>query len=77
MSQTTKQHVAALLENFADYANPDGVDDPWFTLAEINQQFAFEDIADETLVEWLGEMIEEGLVDTEDQEGEAVYRWRN
>jgi hypothetical protein len=77
MNQTRKQDVATLLENFSDYVNPAGELDPWFTLAEINQQFAWDDIPDEILIEWLTEMIEVGLVDTEDQEDEAVYRWQS
>jgi hypothetical protein len=75
MNETTKADVATLLETFTDYVNPDEEHDPWFTLAEINQQFVWDDIPDDTLNEWLREMIEEGHVRMEAQEGEAVYRW--
>lgn len=75
MAETTKAHIEALLENFSDYVNPDGVEDPWFTVAEINQQFAWDDIPEDTLTDWLDELIFEGSVTTEDQDGEAVYRW--
>ena len=40
--ETTKQDVEVLLENFDDYVNPAGDEDPWFTLDEINQQFAWD-----------------------------------
>lgn len=75
MITTTKADVADLLQNFSDYVNPEGDLDPWFTLKEINQQFAWEDIPDDTLTEWLDEMIQDELVTTEDQDGEAVYKW--
>ena len=76
MPETTKEHVEILLENFSDYVNPDGIEDPWFTLAEINQQFAWEDIPEDTLEEWLAELSEEGKVgiQTNDQ-GELEWRW--
>jgi predicted transcriptional regulator len=70
--QTTKQDVADLLENFKDYVNPDGVRDPWFTLAEINQQFAWEDIPEDTLRQWLEELTVEGKVVM----GEPGVEWR-
>lgn len=73
--QTTKEDVAALLENFADYVNPDGASDPWFTLGEINQQFAWEDIPDDTLKEWLGDLFMEGHIQVELQGDSEVYRW--
>ena len=73
--QTTKEDVATLLENFSDYINPSGEEDPWFTLDEINRQFAWEDIPNDTLTGWLEEMIKDGQVATEDQDDEDVYRW--
>lgn len=73
--QTTKEDVAALLENFADYVNPEGKLDPWFTLSEINQQFAWDDVADDVLTAWLNDLVLANKAVTEIQEGEAVYRW--
>ena len=70
--QTTPQDVAALLENFADYTNPAGDVDPWFTLGEINQQFAWDDISEPILREWLSKMAN---VVTTVQDGEDVWRW--
>lgn len=61
--ETTKQDVEVLLENFNDYVNPAGDEDPWFTLDEINQQFAWEDIPDAQLRAWLTELIAEGKVE--------------
>ncbi len=69
--ETTREDVATLLENFADYVNPDGQEDAWFTLVEINQQFAWEDIDDGALAEWVSELIREGKVT---QKGNEV-RW--
>ncbi len=64
MAVTTERgDVEVLLANFADYRNPDGEEDPWFTLDEINQQFAWEDIPDEQLRVWLTELIAEGKVE--------------
>lgn len=60
--ETTPRDVATLLETFADYVNPDSEPDSWFTLTEINQQFAWEDIPDETLEEWLQELVSSGKV---------------
>ena len=75
MTTTRKFHVEVLLKNFANYVNPEGEHDPWFTLPEINQQFAWEDIPDSTLEEWLQEMIESGDVRTDVQDNEMVYAW--
>ena len=61
--ETTKQDVEVLLENFDDYVNPAGDENPWFTLDEINQQFAWEDIPDEQLRVWLTELIAESKVE--------------
>ncbi len=72
---TTEEDVAILLENFTNYHNTMGVEDPWFTLDEINQQFAWTDIPHDKLRDWLDKLIFEGRVDTTDQDGEAVYRW--
>lgn len=72
--ETTRQDVEVLLENFDDYVNPAGKADPWFTLNEINQQFAWEDIPDVELRAWLIELVAEGKV-------EALvggkWRWRS
>lgn len=73
--QTTKQDVADLLENFQGYVNPDGVSDPWFTLTEINQQFAWDDIPDDTLKEWLGDLFMDGHIEVELQQDGEAYRW--
>lgn len=64
MSETTKQEVVDLLENFKDYVNSDGVEDPWFTLDEINQQFAWDDIPHNVLRRWLKELVAEGNVES-------------
>lgn len=69
--ETTKQDVEVLLKNFDDYVNPEGVENPWFTLDEINQQFAWEDIPDSVLEGWLSLMVDAGKV--ENQEGK--WRW--
>ncbi len=71
--ETTAKDVAHLLETFADYVNPDGEDDPWFTLAEINQQFAWEDIPDDLLTEWLTELSFAGKVEVSTDGPE--WRW--
>ena len=60
--ETTLDDVAVLLETFADYVNPNGDKDPWFTLVEINQQFAWEDIPEITLADWLSELVRAGKV---------------
>ena len=74
--KTTKQDVADLLENFADYVNPETRQpDPWFTLSDINQQFAWDDIPDETLKEWLGDLFMEGHIEVELQQDGEAYRW--
>lgn len=70
-TQTTKEDVATLLENFVDYENPDGKFDPWFTLNEINQQFAWVDIDSQTLFSWLDELEAEGKV----QHVGEKWRW--
>ncbi len=62
-TETTREDVAQLLENFVDYVNPDGDEDPWFTLVEINQQFAWEDIPEGTLADWIAELIRAGQVE--------------
>ncbi len=73
MADTTeRKDVEALLTNFADYRNPEGEEDPWFTLDEINQQFAWEDIPDTQLKVWLAELMAEGKVEARDGEG---WRW--
>lgn len=69
--QTTKLHVQALLENFAEYVNPEGQWDPWFELGEINQQFALEDVSEDQLYSWLQDFVDEGLV----EQGPEGYRW--
>ena len=69
--KTTKQDVQVLLENFDDYVNPAGDENPWFTLDEINQQFAWDDIPDSVLEGWLSLMVDAGKV--ENQEGK--WRW--
>jgi len=73
--QTTKQEVADLLENFAEYVNPNQEHDPWFTLAEVNRQFAWDDIPDGELTEWLNQLVAEGFAVTEEQDGERVWAW--
>jgi hypothetical protein len=75
MNETTKEDVAVLLQNFEDYVNPDGDLDPWFTIEEINQQFAWDDVDDQTLDEWLTELEEEGLATSEIQQNVRVWRW--
>ncbi len=73
MADTTERRdVEVLLTNFADYRNPEGEEDPWFTLDEINQQFAWEDIPDAQLKTWLAELMAEGKVEARDGEG---WRW--
>ncbi len=73
MADTTERRdVEVLLANFAEYRNPEGGEDPWFTLDEINQQFAWEDIPDGQLKVWLAELIAEDKVEARDGEG---WRW--
>lgn len=75
--QTTKEDVATLLENFSDYVNPQQEFDPWFTLAEINQQFAWDDVPDSTLINWLMEMQQDGKVEAKlaPEPEDTEYRW--
>lgn len=77
MSQTTKFDVEVLLKNFEDYVNPDGEHDPWFTLDEINQQFAWEDIPKLKLRKWLREMEKAGDVVSQREGLHKVYRWQS
>lgn len=69
---TERKDVEVLLANFADYRNPEGEEDPWFTLDEINQQFAWEDIPDEQLSAWLMQLKTDGKV--EERLG-GSWRW--
>ena len=69
--ETTREDVAHLLENFADYVNPDGEEDAWFTLAEINLQFAWDDIPQATLADWVSDLIRAGKVVQKTNE----FRW--
>lgn len=76
---TTKEDVATLLENFAEYVNPAGKLDPWFSLDEINQQFAWEDVPKGELIEWLNELVVNGKAipsaeEATETEG-MVWRW--
>src|SRR5690606_36847068 len=73
---TTKADVEHLLEYFASYINPNQEFDPWFTLAEINQQFAWEDIPEDTLVGWLNEMSQEGKVEVRPGKTREETEWR-
>lgn len=75
MSTTERQDIEVLLANFADYVNPAGDEDPWFTLDEINQQFAWEDIAASTLKEWLSDLAIAGKVALRDEREEREWRW--
>ena len=68
---TERKDVEVLLANFADYVNPAGEEDPWFTLDEINQQFAWEDIPDVVLEVYLSELVMSGKV----EEREGKWRW--
>lgn len=77
MITTTKADVAILLETFADYVNPDGAHDPWFTLAEVNQQFAWDDIPDAELTEWLDALVTDGKAVSEIQDDERVWAWQS
>ena len=72
----TKADVENLLENFASYINPNQEFDPWFTLAEINRQFAWEDIPEDTLVGWLNEMSQEGKVEIRPGKTREETEWR-
>ena len=70
--ETERADVEVLLSNFTDYVNPAGDADPWFTLDEINQQFAWEDIPDSTLRDWLSALVTERKVETRDGK---EWRW--
>lgn len=76
---TTEEDIATLLANFFNYYNPAGQEDPWFSLAEINRQFAWADISDEELTGWLDKLVAEGKVEASTEhadEGEGtVWRW--
>ncbi len=79
---TTEEDIATLLENFFDYfspVGPGGEPDPWFSLAQINQQFAWTDIPEEKLTGWLDKLIAQGKVEASTEEAEegegTVYRW--
>jgi hypothetical protein len=74
---TTQADVATLLENFRGYVNPLGQFDPWFTLPEVNRQFAWEDVPEEILTIWLDELVRVGVARTEIQDGERVWAWRS
>ena len=54
--------LATLLQNFSSYVNPDGKLDPWFSLLEINQHFAEEDVDALKLLAMLEELQRENLV---------------
>ncbi len=69
--ETTHEDIAHLLENFADYVNPDGDEDPWFTLGQINQQFAWEDIPFRDLLAILDNLVIAGKVEA----ANGRYRW--
>ncbi len=69
--QTTKEDVAVLLENFDDYVNPAGEEDPWFTYVEINQQFAWEDIPESVLDGWVSDLVIAGKAEVI----EGKVRW--
>lgn len=77
--QTTKEEVADLLENFVGYINPEGKLDPWFSLSEINRQFAWDDVYEPVLVGWLEELVGAGKVEASEEEAEEgegkVWRW--
>lgn len=70
----TREEVADLLSQFSGYLNPMGELDPWFTVEEVKQQFIF-DLEDGDLLTWLDEWEDDGVVETEVQEGEQVWRW--
>ena len=76
--EVTKSEVVDLLENFKGYVNPDGVEDPWFTLDEINQQFVWDNIPHRTLRQWLKELVAEGTVEVRRVKVFwREYRWLN
>lgn len=73
---TGKQDVSDLLENFAGYVNPAGEHDPWFEVTEINQQFAWDDVDETQLVEWLDELVAEGVAESRmNVQGRVEWRW--
>lgn len=73
---TGKQDVRDLLENFAGYVNPAGEHDPWFEVTEINQQFAWDDVDETQLVEWLDELVAEGVAESRmNAQGRVEWRW--
>ncbi len=74
--ETTKQDIEVLLENFDDYVNPAGDENPWFTLDEINQQFAWEDIPENVLNGWLSDLLDAGKVEGRlPTPGATEWRW--
>ncbi len=74
--ETTKEDVVVLLENFDDYINPAGDEDPWFTYAEINQQFAWEDVSEPVLGGWVSDLVLAGKVEWRDDTSRGrVFRW--
>lgn len=77
MKELTTQDIADLLENFSDYINPDGEHDPWFTIAEVNQQFAWDDVPRQELTEMLDALVARGWAVTEEQDGERVWSWQS
>ena len=74
-AQLTKQHVADLLENFADYVNPAGDLDPWFTIDEVVRQFPWEVPMGQPLG-WLDELEAEGLVERGADDVGPIWRWK-
>lgn len=79
---TSEEDVATLLENFFDYYSPPGAGgepDPWFSLEEINQQFAWTNIPEDELTRWLDKLEAQGKVESSTEhaeEGEGkVWRW--
>ena len=70
--QVRKQDIADLLENFATYVNPSGDHDPWFTVDQINQQFAWNDVPEDRLLGWLDDLVHGGVVELDP----APRRWR-
>ena len=77
MTRTTREDIATLLANFEHYVNPAGVHDPWFTLEEINQQFAWKDIGNRRLTRWLNQLVKQDKAATEIQDRERVWRWQS
>lgn len=75
MESTTAADVAFLLENFSNYMNPDGEHDPWFTLAEINQQFVWDDLEPSELVSILDKLVVEGKAEARTEGQDVEWRW--